>query len=536
MFSMMIVDDEPVIRQGIKTSIDWSTYGINIVGEASNGQEALEKIIKLKPNILITDIRMPVMDGLELAEQVRLKQADTKIIILSGYDDFQYAKKSINLKVTEYLLKPFGAEELIEVILNLKEKIISENQEKEEVLYNKMIMQENIGLIQSRFIQNLLTNKYTDYSYISNKAKTLNINLIGPYYQILLIDIDDYFLISEDMSTNQEDILINSILNTSLAILNRYLNGTTICRSNSDYLITLINCPTAETSFIIKVCQDIQNTISEQLKISVTIGIGKMYNDISFISHSYQEALMALRKKVYKGKGSIIFCGKPEEHEKNKPVFYPTDKEKELLNEFRFLNKSKVLKMIDLLFKKFTDEMALYTNVKNISLRLILMALGVLEEMGIDIEKEFQGRFMPSNDIEKYETIDDIKIWLENLFFKFIDIIKNNKSKKYNSIVNTALQYVKENYHQDISLEDIANVVHVTPNYFSRIFKEETSKNFTTWLNKYRIEQAKDLLKNNSLIRCYEVSNRVGYNDYKYFSTIFKKITGFTPGEYKKKF
>lgn len=531
MYSMIIVDDEPIIRQGIKTSIDWSSYGINITAEARDGKDALEKVMDLKPDILITDIRMPVMDGLELAEEIKEKNIDTKVIILSGYDDFQYAQKSIGLNVVDYLLKPFGAEELIDMVIRLKKTISSERQKKETFEYNKILMQENMDLIQSKFIKRLLTKKYTDYSYIYNKAEVMNIYLDGPFYQVALIDIDDFFILSENMNINEKDLMINSIINLASTKVNDYNEGI-ICKSDSDYLICLLNLPT-ETSSIIKLCQQIQQIISDRLNLSLTIGIGEISSDLSELSNSYKEALLALRKKVNKGKGSIIEYNNLQDHEKNKPVFYPNNKERELLNELRLLNKNIIMDMLDILFTQFSNEEADYSNIKNITLRIVLMAQGLLEEMGINIEKELQTDFKPYNDIEKYETIEDIKLWIKELFKTFIVVIQKNRGQKYNNIINSSLQYVKDHYSEGISLNDIANHVYVTPNYFSKIFKEETGENFTIWLNKYRIEKAKSIIKENKDIKCYKVSDMVGYNDYKYFSTIFKKFTNMTPSQFK---
>lgn len=157
MIKMMIVDDEAIVRRGIKTSINWSSYGIKIAGEASNGKNALEQIIKIKPEILITDIKMPITNGLELAAAIRGNHLATKIIILSGYDNFSYAQESIRLKVENYLLKPFGAEELIEVVLKIKKQIMSKRNADNKQKYQKNLIKNNLKLLQDKLIEKIFS-------------------------------------------------------------------------------------------------------------------------------------------------------------------------------------------------------------------------------------------------------------------------------------------------------------------------------------------------------------------------------------------
>lgn len=534
MISVMIVDDEFIVRQGIKTSIDWEAHGIKIIGEAMNGQSALPKIRTLRPDILITDIRMPVMDGLTLAEKVREEMPEMKIIILSGYGEFAYAKKSIHLNVAEYLLKPVGAEELMKAVLTQRDIITGERWKNAELQKNKLLVEENIDFIRARFIQGLLKNKYTDESVIKSKARNLRINLDGPQHQIILIDIDDFFLLSEEMSATQKDNLTQAVLKIASEQINTYTNCT-LCQSESDYFIGVVNLKEGMEIPLESICLEIQKMIQEELSLSVTVSTGLPYANLASLACSYHEALLALRKKVYKGKATIICYKDLEEADKSSPVFFPTQKEKELLAELRFLNKEKVRELTNDLFTKFLEEMVDYSLIKMTTLRLILMSMGILEELGINIEEELQVKFIPDQEIEKYETIKDIKDWFIHTLHMFINLIAEKKSKRYKDIVSKSFQYVKDNYNQDISLEDVAKAVFVTPPYFSKVFKAETGENFTSWLNRYRIEQAIALLKKDPSLKCYELSSYVGYNDYKYFSSIFKKITGLTFSEYREK-
>lgn len=531
MLRVMIVDDEPTIRQGIIASIDWSQYEIEIVGEASNGKEALERAPDLDPQIIITDIRMPVMDGLELTRELKKMLSETKIVILSGYDDFGYAKQALRLGVCEYLLKPVGAEELIALLLKLKNDIQVETAQKIQAESARKLLSENLLLLQSEFIQATLKGTFNDPDLVLPKAAQLNIDFTGPFYQVVIIDIDDYLLQTEDMTEKEQAAMKSAVLNTAQTVLASKGRGL-FCLSEFDYLIGLINGTQGEMDIILELYRTIQAEIKQSLKLTVTFGIGRAYGKLTEIPCSYRESIVCLRKKIFKGKEQMIVFEPEWLQLTTRPLIYPTADEKELLGQLKLMEGQQVTAIIEKIFNHLLVAIAGPEDLKSFCVKFIIIAMNSLEELGVDLEKHLGKNFEPYKEIDKYETLEDIKIWLNNLLQFFIQIIKETKNEKYKGIVKLAIQFIQEHYHEDINLADITSTVFVTPNYLSRVFKEQTGESLIDWLNRFRIEKAKTLLLDFQ-IKIYEIAEKVGYNDYKYFSHIFKKYTGMTPKEYR---
>ena len=533
--NVLIVDDEVVIREGIIKSIDWSSYEVNIVGEASNGVEALGIFEKLRPDIVITDIRMPVMDGLELSRNLIELMPSVKLVILTGYGEFEYAKKAIELKVSNFILKPVGAEELIKIVLKLRDDINIEKTKASEGKSLELLLQENLPVIRGRFINRLTDGSCSAISRdeIFKKAKTLSMDLSGPLYQVFILAIDDYFFCVDNLAPEKRELIFDSVLNIADEALALYAKGF-LCRNEIGLFVGIVN--TGHHAFnIVGMCKHLQALILKHLKISISIGIGNEKNDISRAFESFDEAFTALRNRIYKGKNVVIHIKDVSgDNGMTSSGFLQSynNEEKELLLCLKLIDQNKVNDLLNRLFERFVSMKADYNNIKNVCLKLLLAAFREMDEMGINIEGRLNIQFDLFNEIEKCEIIDNVKIWIINVTGKMIGIIENEKNETYKSIVKIAIDYIMKHYNEPLSLTTIAEKVHVTPNYFSRVFKKETSENFIEWLNTYRIEKAKEFLTDISM-KTYEVAEKVGFNDYKQFSYNFRKYVGCSLTEYK---
>jgi len=535
MIKLMIVDDESIIRKGIRTSIDWSTLNVEIVGEARNGKQALELVQQLKPDIVLTDIRMPHMDGLEFAQQLKQQFPNINIIILSGYDDFNYARTAMKIGVTDYLMKPVGAEELTALVTKIGGEIAQKKLQNEKEQNEQLLMRENFPYIQRKWLNRLLKGETKINEALFDKADQLHISLDGPEYGVVVVDVDDFRLNTEHVSDWEKDLILYSINNIVEEVFSSVFLCT-VCQSDFDNINVLWNANMHNKHRIMECCNEAQRCIARYMKLSVTIGLGQYVSDLADVHESYRQAVYAMQCKVYRGKGQIIAYQEVEskmQGESSKhAILLPSEDEKELLEYLSTMDKARIDEMLDNRFRQFAQSYISYENIKSKSLKWVILAIAHLEQMGIDLSDNKQSILNPYTEIEKYETTDDIRRWLGHLFTEFIDSIASYKNVRYKNIVAVAIKYIHEHYSEEIRLEDISAQVFVTPNYFSRIFKEETGQHFTEWLNKYRVEKAKILLKDVSA-KIYEVAERVGYNDYKYFTHIFKKATGLTPKEYR---
>lgn len=533
MLKLMLVDDEPVIRKGIRTSIEWDKYDVEIAGEATNGKDALEMALGLKPDIVVTDIRMPVMDGLALAGELRTRLPDTRVVILSGYDDFDYAKEAISLGVSEYLLKPVRAEDLVALVIKFKNEIAKTRLERNRNQVANMTFQENLLNLRANFVNRLLKGEYTDPNYIYDRAAALKLDLSGPEYLVFAIEIDDFNSITGEMPERDVELLKFSVVNISEELFSSHSRAS-ICHGGSGQLVGIACFRELGEIQLERICRDIQHYVRKYLDLSVSIGIGNARKNILDAPEACLEALTALGSKIYRGRKSIIFYSSADSGKIADTLRYPFDEEKEMTGYLKTLNLEGINSVLEKIFTGFAESHAGAENVKNICSRLVVTAIGCIGDMGVDLQGSLGASFNPYREVDRFDVLEDLKKWLLAFFERLLILVQDNKTDKFKGIIKAALKYIEENYPKDIGLADISNIVYVTPNYLSRVFKEELGINFVEWLNRFRVEKAKALLSEKGA-KTYEVAVKVGYKDYKYFSGIFKKYAGCTPKEFKDK-
>jgi two-component system response regulator YesN len=529
-FKIMIVDDEIIIRRGIITSIDWAKYDIEIVEEAKNGQDALDKLANNPVDVVLTDIRMPVMSGIELATRIKQHYPDIEIVVFSGYEDFQYAKQAMRIGVQHYLLKPVIAEELIAVFIQIRDKLNEAKFIRHNEFIKNKIFNENLPFTKSKIITSLL-NKAMDPQEMMDKAKTLNINLSGPEYQVFLIDIDDFLLITEQLSQKDKEAYLFAVINIAEETLQFYLPGL-VSYGEQEKIVGLVNI--AHGYSIMDMCREIQSNIQKYLKLSTTIGIGRPSPDIMETRKSYSEALNSIQRKAFQGKGSIIAYveGQHLAVLDDRQLIFFTDEEKRLIQNLKSSNAESVRQMITQYFHHFATANMSFKEVKGVCIRLVISLIQTLEEMGLQIEPIFGQLFIPHVEIEKFEVLQDLRHWFDRIIDEILRMTEQDKKRSFKKVVKDAVHYITQHYDQKISLTDVADHVYVTPAHLSKVFKEETGVTFVKWLNEFRVEEAQKLLKS-TWLKTYEIAEKVGFQDYKYFSIIFKKYTGYSPRDYR---
>lgn len=335
----------------------------------------------------------------------------------------------------------------------------------------------------------------------------------------------------EKLQYKEMEYIKNSVLNIAEEILQEYCNGT-ICMGDFDYFIGFINLDINDSLHLPGVLEEIREAVQRYIKITITIGIGNIYFSLRDTAKSYNEAIFALRQKIYRGKNSIIHAKEIANlTEIIEPADNPINEEKQLIEALKAVDNNSMKNAVSIIFKNLKENHASEEHIKNYCAKLALMSVHTLEVMGIDIKKQLGMELNLYTELKKYETIYDLQQWLITLLEKFIQHLNTYKSQKYKQMVSMTLEYIKEHYHENITLKVLSEAVYVTPNYLSRIFKEETGENFVEWLNRFRIEKAKALLKD-TVLKTYEIAEKVGYSDYKYFSYNFKKYVGMSPRQY----
>jgi two-component system response regulator YesN len=253
--------------------------------------------------------------------------------------------------------------------------------------------------------------------------------------------------------------------------------------------------------------------------------------ELSELAQSYNEAVTALRNKAYLGKNRIIPYDLITDSGQSS-FYYPNETEKQIINSLKCLDQGVIHKKLGDVIEMLRGNTISFQQGKNTALRLTFAGISALEEIGIPINQCPGTSEQLLSELEMLETYTELKEWLINRYDSLIEWVRQNESTRYKCFVTRAIQYVREHYRSRITLSDVAAAVYVTPNYFSRLFREETGRTFTDWLNEFRVEKAKEYLSNLKL-KLYEISDRVGYHDYKYFTLNFKKYAGCSPAVYR---
>lgn len=530
MYKLFLVDDEIDLIEGIRSSIDWTFYDIEICGEADNGITALEKILLLNPDIIIMDIRMPKMNGLELLQNITSHKLKSKCIILSGYDDFSYAKKAIELNASNYLLKPCRPKDILESVLDII-KVIEKENIKEDLLKKYQIeFNENLPTIKENFLKTILKNPIGDSYDILNKFESFNINLRNSNLVVNIITLD-YSTVLHELYSDVDIYNIKISIKNFIKLCMNELNFYEVLEDEDD-IILVISLDKKEdfNSYLLEVLINIKNSIKLSLGFSVTIAVGSLVDSLTNINESYSSANIAIGSKFFLGDDRLIT---PDDINiiDYKPNSYPVNEELEIINSLRILDESSLKESIERFYTYlFSNGTPSKSHMKSATLSLLGSVYKFCIESDIDINSSSNRELSAFDKILQCSTLseikDQIRLILNSIFYKINDI------EKHNSLVKIAVNYITQNYNKDISLESISKQIYITPGYLSQLFKQEIGINFLEFVNKYRIEKSKEFLKDKTL-KNYEIATLVGYSNEKHFSKTFKKYTGLTPTKYK---
>lgn len=535
MIRILIADDEKWIRAIIKDVIYSSSDKDYIIsGEASDGQEALDLVLDSQPDILLTDIRMPELDGLELMKEVIKLNPHLKIVFISGYDEFEYAQRALKLGAFDYLLKPIEEAYLLEVLNSAKEAIYIEREKQASDQLLKIQHEAGFNLLRENFLSDILKGTSLTIDEFNKQSKHLGLVFDKPVFGVMTISLDDYRAKTADLTKPQVFSLVSALKTSLNRVAKKYLKGYCLCKVPDDNEINILfnNDAYLTKEYISDVFNIIQKLMRRHFNVSCSAGVSSQQHGISKISALYAEAVWAIKYKMIYGLGCVLFY-EDIQNIKVREIALSKDLAQEIsLNlELRnFQNASSILDGIFIQLDTYKDSTPVL--IKNTLWKFLLDIISKLD-CKVSLENKLYGFDQNSvyEEFKRMETLGETKAYLKNLFKSIVNNHMQNESG-YNNAVESAKKFISANYYKDISLELMANYVYLNPSYFSELFKKETGRNFIEYLTGVRINRAKELLKNTGL-KSYEVCEAVGYTDSKYFSKLFKKIVGVTPSEYK---
>jgi len=526
----MIVDDEQIIREALSQLIDYESIGYELIATAKNGMEAYDIICDDYPDVVITDIRMPILNGLDLIERSIKSDSHITFILLSGYNDFEYTRHAVRIGAADYLLKPVNTKELTGLIQRLVNEIIRESREFENRSQRAVLLKESLPLMRSRCVHDFMWGKTEEKRFLE-RAGFLGIPLMEENLRIVIFCIDYYFQLLAN-GEREADLLKYALSNVAEELVGR-LGNICVCDEGEARLMVLL-CSGEDTKEVARSAREVQFYLRKHYGVSVSVGIGKLVSEWRDLKLSYQNADEALEGRMKQGSSQIIAREKSQGSLREEKIFITSEEEAELKNAVTLLDRRKIYDTLEEIFQKYVMEQEVGRKaVEQFCMYLVLIAMREVQRFQLAPEQVLGQNYYYYEEISKYETADDLEMWLKDIYSSVLRAVEDRRNSKYKGIVTNGIAYAQDHFSESLQVADVAKAVYVTPNYFSKIFKEETGENFTDWLNKFRIEMAKKRMEKEPETKIYTIAEECGFSDYKYFAFIFKKYTGYTPTSYR---
>ncbi len=526
MIKTLIVDDEQYVLDGFKECVDWERFGMSIVGEANNGQEALAFIERQAVDVIFTDVRMPMMNGIELIAKLHEDGCKAKVIILSGYEDFEYARSAIQYNAFEYLLKPATMEKIEETLRKLVEAFEQEQVLKEQADVKEKALLNARPYIEEKVLRNLLNDQIDE-----EMMKAYDIQVMSRACTLVKIQLDKSRL--EDRQKMSDSALADTMKQVA-AVIELSLKVTFDCKLISYGIGTLVMFVFTDMTAgdLKKEIARVQAAVMIRTGYSISSGIGRCATSYEDIATSYMQASEALAHKLYYGINSVIVFD-----EIRRIIFDGIrdlgDWKKALTEAMTNLDLLRATEVIHKNIQTIKESGGYNIEyIRQLSMEMLLTISLTLTEQFSELESIYNDKRNLLNYILELETLEEINQVITDVCAKTIEYLQNQEASSTNSIVAGIKRYLEENMDKNISLEAIAEEVYLTPNYIGHLFKEEVGMNYLDYLTQIRMEKAKALLKEPKN-KIYEVSLQVGHNNPNYFSKLFKKYTGYTPSQYK---
>ena len=540
MYKVFLVEDEIVVREGIRNSIPWEKTPYTLAGEAPDGEMALSIIMDLKPDILITDIKMPFMDGLTLCRIVKKTLPWIKILILSGHDEFEYARKAISIGVEEYLLKPVSSRDMIAALDKIAARIDEEKEKLLSIEHLKKQAQSHADILRERWLLDLVHGRIPPGETIE-QARELGLDLIARSYIAAVIAV-----LPPAEKTAEEHARFLSVKAIVESITEQYSNVILFPADEKRYVMVIReNSPGADAGgtkkaeetpeeSVYSIAQGIKYEVERYTEYKIAVGIGPVVERPGEISRSFYSADAVMVRQAALGLSRITdersFSGEGN-FDQTGLLNIEVDP---LVARLRYASR----KDVDSIIKGYADILGEESG-KNQMLEyyifgdIIVGASKIIEELGGDI-KQIIPFSLQQNEIK--EIINSREIFYEKiraLLHAVIEFRESRTEGRYQSVILKAKDYIERNYgNQDISLHTVASHVGISPNHLSTVFSQETGENFIEYLTRVRIERAKNLLSATGM-KSADIAYETGFSDPHYFSFIFKKNTGLSPREYR---
>ena len=531
LYRIILVDDEEEVRKSMIKKLDWEAAGFQVVGDAENGQEALEMIEQLEPDVLMTDIRMPYMDGLELVRRIRQKYPSMKVLIFSGFDDFEYAQQAITLNVTEYILKPVNVEELTEILSRVKIKLDQEIEERRNVDRLRERYQHSLPILREVFLNDLVRGNVQE-GQEEARLKEYGVDILGAQkWTTAVVSLE-----AEEQAKGQGLALHQELIPISVRqLMEDHLRD--FCRFalfNSNAGLTLVAAldqGNGKTALIDRL-EDICKECRKILEVSVTMGVGHNCTQLSQLRDSFRSAVEALGYKAITGTGKTIYINDMEPVGHGRLQMDAKD-EDELKAAVKFGPQEKIRSVVHGLAVRMEDAKVHLSQYQMFMLSITNCLMQLAQQYGLD-PGELSGIQEHYSEILSSQLHrEDFAEWITRAACQINERMNQERVNTTRKVILEAKRYIQTHYQNpDLSVDMICREFHMSPAYFSTMFKKETGQTYVAYLTEVRLTKAVELL-NETDDKTYIIAQKVGYQEQNYFSYVFKKRFGVSPTRYR---
>lgn len=507
---MLIVDDEPIICEGLRLTIDWEKYGVQVVGVAYDGEEALRMTRDHKVDIVLSDIRMEPMDGLQLTEKLKQQFPNVQVVIISGYEDFDYARQAIRTGVTDYLLKPVNIDELVHVVQNIVKELAKLND-----------AESSDGSVM--WLAGMVNHS------LSSARVAPPRHLHGSNFVIIVSQLTEF---TEHYSMLSDDDYIEIQKNWVEFIHNQLFLHDIRAISVFDHKNVLYTLAMSDQGMVGEPWRQLLEKTMHAWKGASRLfcGASAEYQQLEQTAAASAEARELLKRHVLDKHAVLLSVGDDiDKREPFKSNYNYSEMVRKLATVLFQRDRVEVKTLILNLFESLSSKRLLLNEVVEVYEELLVLLRQRLRQSGLTEAEQSKRLLIDLNVNNSYNSIAAIAMEEMEQMMLLIDLQGIDKSYW---VIEKAKTYMTKQYHNDIKASEVASWLKITPSYFSVIFKQSTGKSFNEYMNELRIEHAKQLL-GTTHDKVFEIADKVGYKEYKYFVSVFKTYTGMTPKEFR---
>ncbi|WP_164716585.1 response regulator [Paenibacillus whitsoniae] len=535
MYKLVIVDDEPAVRGGLSKFVDWSNYGIVLAGTADDGDTGLALIEQVKPDIVLTDVMMPVMDGIRMSREVRERLPGTKIVFISGHNEASLLRSALQIHAADYIFKPVKRTELHKVIEGVLRDLRTEEKERQRLKDMEVKLTQSMPLLREKFLMALIQDGDAKPEVLQERAAFLNLELpLETPYLVLVIAIDDSKEVLGSRTERDKQLLSYSLLNVVQELIDQYWHGYAFENRAAEYVGLLVLDEQLEDpeATLLSLAESIRDNLRRWLNISVTIGVGERAESIRMLPASFRHARDAADQKWYMGKNQVITMDSLDIGAAS-PVRFDASQSERLVSILKSGEKHRLELEMDSILEplaQFRKDGFKYG--RQVGLQMIALAGRLLLDLHLLTPEKEEEEAWTLDRLLKLETMAELKTFVSDYLYRICCWIQEKRSGRTSNVIEQIQKFISEHYAKNLTIAEIAASVYLSQTYVSLLFKQETGETIYEYLMKVRISKAKELLRD-PRIKFYEVCELVGYTDPSYFSKLFKKITGLTPSAYR---